>query len=408
MIRVSILGFLVLLLASVSCFLRLLTSHDVNGANTITNLEYQLVPIGKQQFGREIDGRYTAQNSDGCSGFTLTSFDNDDIPLFTSLPISSCSPTLQAYNAQNSGASLLILVVDSSSTPEKVINQIYAQSSYKVVIPVLLMTSKNFEVVKKQYSTDSNVFMGFGVEVPHSNNVNLELYLFKDDAKTLAHVASVEKYIQHMNDQVKFKLTFFEDPIDTLLLKETQSLMNCLDTRNSLNILNAFANNCIAKSSVTVDCLTDQIYGLGHAVKKQAKQCVDRNTNMSEVSLWPVGSHKKSFILINGVLYNGRSKQGEDLFDAICSGFIHSPPYCIYIDNKYQPNVHLENLKEKAKKHKILTILAHSMVSLLIVGIFGFVLFVLYQKIYQRILNERVADIVRDSVINYSSLRNNE
>lgn len=96
------------------------------------------------------------------------------------------------------------------------------------------------------------------------------------------------------------------------------------------------------------------------------------------------------------------------MFDAICSGFVYSPPYCVYIDNRYQPNIKIEEIKSNAVKGKVLTYVIHIFCSIFALLLFGTGLYLVYQKIYERILNEKVADIVRDSVINYSSLKNNE
>lgn len=100
---------------------------------------------------------------------------------------------------------------------------------------------------------------------------------------------------------------------------------------------------------------------------------------------------------MNNQFYSGKFTKKE-LIHSICNRFESSPKNCLYVNNKYEINHKVQEHQEiKAKSRKKL-IIFNVVVLVVLVGIAAFLIFLIYQKIYQRILANRVEQIVQESV----------
>ena len=96
----------------------------------------------------------------------------------------------------------------------------------------------------------------------------------------------------------------------------------------------------------------------------------------------PVVSEKTSdMILINRQIYEG-SINTENLFEAICAGFVTSPSNCLFISNRFVQNEVYKQMKEKRERHKIIIYLIDAAVMFTMLAVACVVMYLVLNKMY--------------------------
>ena len=109
----------------------------------------------------------------------------------------------------------------------------------------------------------------------------------------------------------------------------------------------------------------------------------------------------RSFILLNRMIFRGTLK-AQNVFEAICSAFVTSPDVCLYLDNKFTLNQDFRSIRDKSSQNKFWIIILNIVVLVVLLCVAALAMILIFGKIYQRILNENVSEMVRNSINNYS------
>ena len=117
-------------------------------------------------------------------------------------------------------------------------------------------------------------------------------------------------------------------------------------------------------------------------------------------------THSNSFLTINQKTYFGSIKP-ENVFEAICGAYLSSPDSCLFLNNKYSVFIHYQEYKRKVKKYKFWVYFFNIFALIMLLTLSGIAIYLLYNKIYSRFLAQNVATIVRESMSNYHSLKDN-
>ena len=111
-------------------------------------------------------------------------------------------------------------------------------------------------------------------------------------------------------------------------------------------------------------------------------------------------------LMINGMTYHGTVKP-EFVFEAICGAFTVSPKNCLFLNNNYSVFMNYNDYKNNSQKYKFFIKLINLVVLVVLIVLAGMAIFLVYEKMYDRYLNENIQTIVRESMSNYESIKNN-
>ena len=319
---------------------------------------------------------------------------------------------VKAINAERAGAHLVIVVSDSDVSTNEMLSNANNLSQLNSDIPTLIISKSEGELLQKNYRKSKEILLKFQMPIPRSQQVTLDFYIVPTDTKAYSLIRSFQDYAVKFENNLQTNFNFLKanDPNDANLDKITR-IVNCLNYAILFDVLGNFSEFCVNKGVVSPECLQDQIDAMENKYIAQARRCVQRNEPIAFLSQThlhnSVGKNRRSYVYINGKNFHG-SWKAENLFEAVCGGFTHAPEYCVYINNKYTPNTHYHDIKYRVKKDRIITILSNVAIALFLLILAAISLFLIYEKIYKQMLEVKTGEIVRQSVIEYQTIRNNE
>lgn len=319
-----------------------------------------------------------------------------------------------ASNAEHAGASLLVIISDGNDIENDISRISDDNSKLSVNIPTLIVSKSTGDKLIEVINASEETIVKFMMIAPQSNLVDVHFFIRLTDSRFYQFVQSLEPYLTHFGDKLSVGFTFYQDTDDTLTAETIANLgamINCLTRETVYGILGRFGSSCVAKETITIGCLEQEIEQFNKKQLASTRSCFGNKTTEYMEKLVQAISlskrHSNSHILINDYEYDG-SYQVDILFDAICSLFVKSPSNCLYLDNRYVNNAKYNKLQSDKKRNKTF-LLTSSIVTLIVLLILaGYLLLRIFGKIYQRILHERIELIVKDTVDNYNVIRDNQ
>jgi hypothetical protein len=374
-----------------------------------SSVSYSLAPFGKFPYGRELFGKLSYDFKSGCSPFALTSANHSsDIPHMLLLDSSDCNVKLQALNAENARAKLLIISKGESESENDMFERVLHANHIKVSIPTLVVSHDIGEKLKELIDETGELYLKFTLPLPKHDHVKLDVFAVKRDKTIWKFLVGFKNYALQFRDKLSININVFagsDKDVDATL----QLALGCLDNVQLFEVLPSFISKCVNSDNASKACLDSQVSAFDKTFVRQYSTCFKiRESQLESVksAQSPESSEKSSFVKINGFVYHG-SIRPMNVFEAVCGGFMESPGNCLYLNNKYVLNKDFHSIVNQRRKHKTLVILASLFVTILLLFVVGFLLCLIYNKIYQKTLNEKVGEMVRDSVVQYQSMRDN-
>lgn len=315
-------------------------------------------------------------------------------------------------NSQRAGAEMLIISADSEQMKNELISSANGVNLLNIDIPTLIISRDVTEKLKQKTLNSKSLQMKFKMPLPTQDIVDLQFFVVPNDSRMLSLVASFENYYFIFENKVDLNVIFLKasDSNDEQIDQITRSV-KCLDRKILFDVLRGFIEFCVKKSTFSAECLQTQLSGEENKYVLKHKRCLQEKEDLSRFYNSMVhnnaNSNKSSYIYINSNNFYG-SMRPENIFEAVCNGFTHSPESCLYLNNKYTPNAHYHPIVATAKKNRIMTIVVNVLLSLFLLSIAAASMFIIYEKLYKQMLEVKTAEMIRQSVIDYQSLKNNE
>lgn len=324
-----------------------------------------------------------------------------------------CNIKLKSLNAERAGAHLVLIIAENDSEIDQMISSSNSMAQVNSDIPTLLVTKAEIASIQSRYLKSKEILLKFQMPLPRYDHVTLDFYILPSDTKIYSFIQSFEEFGVKFEGNLKSQFFFLKsgDENDVLLDKMSQ-MINCLNPVVLYGILGSFSEFCVTKMLITPQCLQDQIDAVENKYIAEARRCVQKgNTVLSFLGQNGLYNNPainmRSFVHVNGKEFQGSLKP-ENLFEAACGGFTHSPDYCLYLNNKYTPNTHYHRIKLSVRKTRIITVLVNIALALFLLLIAAISIYLIYEKLYKQMLDVRTAEIVRQSVIDYQTIKNNE
>lgn len=324
-----------------------------------------------------------------------------------------CNIRLKALNAEHAGAKLLIIIRTQDENHDDLVDDSFETLGMMVEIPTLTIPKTEGDKLKSLLNTSGDVNMKFQMPIPQSDVVDIEVYIKDNDIAFYQFIKNLKTYILQFEDKVVMNLHFFKNTADAKDVESKpllQGMANCMDIDNLFDLVALYGESCAAKERYTPDCLRDQARSLDRKIYFNFDQC---SNNLNKTTLDTIGSKmkelkpsSKSYLIINHKLYHGSIKP-ENVFEAVCGGFIKSPDNCLFLNNKYTSVLRYTEFRKQNRNNKTVVIVINIVILVFLLAMAGIAIFLIFGKIYQRILNERVASMVKDSISNYNTLKDN-
>lgn len=323
-----------------------------------------------------------------------------------------CNIKLKALNAEKAGAHLAIVVAEDDTEADQLINNSNSLSQLSSDIPTLITTKAEISALQSKYLKSKEILMKFQMPLPRHSHVTLDFYVVPNDSRFYSFIRTFEDYASKFEGNLDTHIYLLKagDENDALLDKMTR-MFNCLNSVVFFEIIGSFNEFCVSKALFTPECLQTQIDAVENKYIAEARRCVQKNQPIQYLNEMNMhnnkGYNKRSYVYINGKEFIG-SLKADNLFEAVCGGFTHAPEYCVYLNNRYTPNTHYHEIKYNVKRTRLITILANIALAIFLLLVAGISMFLIYEKLYKQMLEVRTHEIVRQSVIDYQSIKNNE
>jgi len=371
----------------------------------LTDIDYGLAPFGKLEYGREFYGLLVYEKSDGCSPFRITTASSEtEFPYAVLIKSGNCNINLKVSNAENAGAKLVIIESESQMSLDDFAANANDSLSMKINIPALTVSQSVGESLQKLMLKTGDVILKFTYPIPKSNTVEVNVALNLADDKFISFFKELDTYLEEFEDKITLRFELFREKAGDMEKAEIEAMLNCLNVSEATMALSEFRNACIAQKTVTFECFKKQLESLEKPRLQQLETCYQKEApRMAEIEsqmkiLTPAS---RSFILLNRMIFRGTLK-AQNVFEAICSAFVTSPDVCLYLDNKFTLNQDFRSIRDKSSQNKFWIIILNIVVLVVLLCVAALAMILIFGKIYQRILNENVSEMVRNSINNYS------
>lgn len=372
-------------------------------------IEYTLAPYGKFPYGRELYGKLSYEHKSGCSPFKLNNNDSSsDIPHMLILNSNECNIKLQSLNAENSGAKFLIIIKSENESEDQMFNNSLGSNHINVNIPTVIVNKNIGTRLMDLINENGELYLKFNMPLPKHDKVDFDAYVVKSDQKFWKFLIGFKNYALQFQEKLNFNIHIFAQNN-----KEEDAKLefnfSCFEKEQLFEVLPLFYEKCVLKKEINDKCLNQQVKTFDKTFMHSFTQCKyinSKNLDKMKETQKELSIEKSSFIQLNNKIYHGSLKP-VNVFEAVCGGFVSSPGNCLFLNNKYVLNTHFHNIMNQKKKHKTLLVLASLLLTIVLLVIVGFLLCLIYNKIYQRTLKEKVSDMVRDSVVQYQSMKDN-
>ncbi len=371
-----------------------------------------MAPFGKFPYGREQYGVLQYEKSSGCASFKLQKIQKQEFPPMVMMDISDCSPKLMAYNAEKAGAKLLVLIGKKNSPDNEVFSKTHAMMEIVVEIPTISINYETGEKLKDLINHQGNPTLKFQMPIPQTNIVNVEFFIRLEDDKMFAFLKNVNHHIIQFENKITSNFRFSK-PLDNSNLKEIgkiELMANCIPFQEAFEFLPTFYEDCIQNGKYTSDCFNSLIQSLDKSSINSYDSCYKGFENSVEQKFEEMKNRKAdivSHIMINQMTYHGSLKP-ENVFEAICGAFLESPEACVFLNNKYSVFLGYREIQKKSQNSKYFLYLINFFILIILLIIASIALYVVYNKIYDRVLRENVEVIVKDHISTYHNLKTNE
>lgn len=279
-----------------------------------------------------------------------------------------------------------------------------------VDIPTITVSKEEGDKLVKLVRSRGQVFMKFQMPIPSSDEVKLDIYFKQDSTNMWSFIHSIKNYIFQFEDKVISALYFLPQTSGTNKDRATvQTMFNCIDRDEIYDLAELYKTDCVGKLNFSKGCLENLISFLNPRAKEYYQKCFsrqERNIPSIEKKMAEAGQ-SGTHIMINGMTYHGTIKP-EFVFEAICGAFNVSPKSCLFLNNNYSVFLNYSEYKQNSNKFKFFMKWINLTVLVILIIVAGLAIFFVYEKMYNRYLGENIQKIVRDSITNYESIKNNE
>lgn len=317
----------------------------------------------------------------------------------------NCSILTSILNAQQAGAVLAILIRKPSASIETPLaSNDFSDLSTKITIPAIYVSTETGEKLISVASGQKKVILKLHLPVPKENKVDLEFHIRLNDSRIQVFLGEFVRFVEQFEDNLNIKFVLFKRSEVDLNVQKMQSDINCLQPADAMAVLSTFQNDCPQHD---FECFEAKVNELPKSIRDAYLACVKRSATeffKLQKSLPIESSNTKSFVLVNKMYFTG-SLTPENLFNAVCSGFLVSPGQCLYVDNKYTLNTKYLTLRGEHKANMMMLLLVDLLILVILLGLAAFVMVLVFGRIYKRILDERVGQIVQESISSYETLR---
>lgn len=352
---------------------------------------------------------YSQENA--CSPFKIrTATENKEFPHILLLDSGGCNMRLKTLNAEHAGAKLVILIRNNEKSHQELVDESIEMLGMMVEIPTLTVDRKTGDRLKKLIKTKGEISLKFQMPIPQTDTVDIQFFIKDNDIEFYQLLKNLKNYILQFEDHLSGGINFFakDDKEEKAKLK---AMTRCLDIVNLFDVLGLYGENCATKKLYNSVCMHEQVEALDLSVYSSLNSCYQgvSKSDLNEIQklIKPETKKSRSHIVVNGRMFHGSLKP-ENVFEAICGAFIKSPDNCLFLNNKYTANLRYDTFKKNKRTSRLAIILINLTVMVLLLIIAGGAMVLIYDKIYKRILTERVQTMVADSISNYRTLKDNE
>ena len=354
------------------------------------------------------------EKTDGCRPFNINSEFKTDLPFAIVMNSKSCNPRIKALNAYHTGALVLIIDLDANEDYNEFMYRIHDINLMNTPITTLFVDAdvrNKFEYIIQHFNEP---LIKLKTAIPKINTAKMSINIVTNDLFFYKFLNSLDEVMNYFHKKIELDILLYRSNEDTNTLTDVakmETMMNCLKIRSLFKVLGIFAEKCVSKLEVNSSCFESSMNSVARKEFLEWQNCylkkTDSDTKRIVDRLNLPYSLYDSFLTINGRLYSGSFKP-ENVFEFICRSFVKSPSSCLYLNDKYVLSTKytdIETRKETRRKWA-LAISLILIIALLTMG--AFILFLLFGRIYKKIMEERVESIVKSSIDKFNSLETNE
>lgn len=328
------------------------------------------------------------------------------------MDLSDCSPKLIAYNAEKAGSKLLILIENKNGKENEIFKNTHAMLEIVVEIPTIIVSYKIGQKLKDLINHQGYPTLKFQMPIPQSNIVKVDFFIKMQDEKMFGFIKNINHHIIQFENKLDIIFKFAR-PLDIGNVKEIaviEIMANCLPFEESFEFLGSFYEDCIVNGKYTSDCFLSLVQSLDKNSVNKFEKCYSVQKNGVLKMIKAIKGRKAdvvSHLMINNLTYHGSLKP-ENVFEAICGAFLTSPETCVFLNNKYSVFLGYRDYQKKSQNSKYFLYVVNFVILLILIVISSIALYIVYNKIYDRVLRENVEVIVRDHISTYHNLKTNE
>jgi hypothetical protein len=350
------------------------------------------------------------EKSDGCSPFRISTASSEtEFPYAVLIKSGNCNINLKVSNAENAGAKLVIVQSENQKSLDDLVANSFDALSMKINIPALTVSQSVGENLQKLILKSGDVVLKFTYPIPKSNTVAVNVVLNLADEKFILFFKDLDNYLEEFEDKITLNFELFREKTGDIDKAEIQAMLNCLSVPEVTMALTEFRNLCTAQKTPTFECFRKQLESIEKPRLQRLENCYQKEAprlNDIESQMKILTPSSRSFVLINRMIFRGTLK-AQNVFEAICSAFVTSPDVCLYLDNKFTLNQDFRSIRDNSRQTKFWVIIVNIVVLVVLLCVAALAMILIFGKIYQRILNENVSEMVRNSINNYSISREN-
>ena len=246
--------------------------------------------------------------------------------------------------------------------------------------------------------------------IPQKDVVDVSFWIKDDDLSFYGFVKNLKDYMNQFKEKVDLSFRFYSNGGDKEEKAKLETMANCMDIEEVFDFIGLYGDNCAKNKIFTSACLQEQAGALTQKGYMRFQRCLtvggSKSVTKAMANLKALGKETKSNIKINQKKFVGSLKP-VNIFEAVCGGFIKSPDNCLYLNNKYTASLSYEKFRNDKRLKKYAVILINFLVVFLLLVLAAGAMLIIFSRIYNRILHERVADMVKDSISNYQTLKDN-
>lgn len=313
--------------------------------------------------------------------------------------------SLQAIHAENIHAELLIVIQPEENSKDMIGNQTSVDyAAQYVTIPSVMISSEMGIKLKKLLKESVDPFVKFEMNLFKSDQVAIDFYIQENDMKVFDFLNEFKQVAYQFGELLNVYFHFYNNGSEGKDRVKMQSILSCMHLNEAMRVLEVFKRNCIDRHLFNSVCLYEQIGTIEVEGYQRITVCI--SNQIPYLSTWQdqmrmENNSTKSLLLINKMIFFG-NWNSENVFEAICEGFILSPNQCLLVNNKYTLNEDYKKTIDKMTEGRTWVIVVGFILLLALLVGSAIILAVVYGKIYQQILAERVGKVVRESIEVYS------